>query len=66
MRSLASRIVTLKERDRASTPAPVLEDDSDEEYIQRPVARGKRKLQRGGWADKDDRMPTKRLKTISE
>ncbi|KAF8606938.1 hypothetical protein BDV93DRAFT_330574 [Ceratobasidium sp. AG-I] len=66
MRSLASRMVTLKERDRASTPAPVLEDDSDEEYIQRPTVRGKRKPQRGGWVDRDDRMPTKRLKTISE
>ncbi|KAG8694016.1 hypothetical protein FRC08_008749 [Ceratobasidium sp. 394] len=63
MRSLANRIVAFRERDRASTPAPIVEDDSDEEYVQRPTAKTKRKLQHTRWPDREDRTPAKRLKT---
>ncbi|QRV92374.1 F-box-like domain protein [Ceratobasidium sp. AG-Ba] len=64
MRSLASRIVALRQRDRASTPIPVIEDDSDDEYVQRPAARTKRKLHNSRWSDQD-RTP-KRFKAGSE
>ncbi|KAG8743522.1 hypothetical protein FRC10_011913 [Ceratobasidium sp. 414] len=63
MRSLANRIVSFRERDRASTPAPIVEDDSDEEYVQRPTAKTKRKLQHTRWPDREDRTPAKRFKT---
>ncbi|KAG9127110.1 hypothetical protein FRC07_000614 [Ceratobasidium sp. 392] len=63
MRSLASRIASFRERDRASTPVPVVEDDSDEEYVQRPAAKTKRKLQHTRWSDREDRTPFKRFKT---
>ncbi|KAG8735277.1 hypothetical protein FRC12_018154 [Ceratobasidium sp. 428] len=64
MRSLASRIASFRERDRASTPVPIVEDDSDEEYVQRPTAKAKRKLPR--WSDREDRTSVKRLKTSFE
>jgi hypothetical protein len=66
MRSLASRIVPLRERDRASTPVPVFEDDSDEEYVQRPATKNKRKVQQTRWSDREDRAPAKRFKAGSE
>lgn len=53
MRSLASRIVSLRERDRASTPVPVVEDDSDDEYVQPRMTKSKRKLQNTRWSDRD-------------
>jgi hypothetical protein len=60
MRALASKLGALKERDRASTPIPAMEDDSDEEYVQRPAARNKRKVHHTRWADREDRVTIKR------
>ncbi|CAE6440123.1 unnamed protein product [Rhizoctonia solani] len=60
MRALASKVTDMRKRDHASTPTPSVEDDSDEEYVQRP--RLKRKVRHPGWADRDDRTPIKKLR----
>ncbi|KAJ1303422.1 hypothetical protein OPQ81_011613 [Rhizoctonia solani] len=63
MRALASKVADMRKRDHASTPTPSVEDDSDEEYVQRP--RLKRKARHPGWVDRDDRTPIKKHR-ISE
>ncbi|ELU39032.1 F-box-like domain-containing protein [Rhizoctonia solani AG-1 IA] len=60
MRALASKVADMRKRDHASTPTPSVEDDSDEEYVQRP--RLKRKVRHSGLADRDDRTPIKKLR----
>ncbi|KAG8733536.1 hypothetical protein FRC11_005458 [Ceratobasidium sp. 423] len=63
MRALANKVADMRKRDRASTPTPSVEDDSDEEYVQRP--RLKRKARHPGWVDRDDRSHIKKLR-VSE
>ncbi|CUA72516.1 Transcriptional activator protein DAL81 [Rhizoctonia solani] len=60
MRALASKVADMKKRDHASTPTPSIEDDSDDEYVQR--IRPKRKARHSGWADRDDRTSLKKLR----
>ncbi|CEL62481.1 hypothetical protein RSOLAG1IB_04837 [Rhizoctonia solani AG-1 IB] len=60
MRALASKVADMRKRDHASTPTPSIEDDSDEEYVQRP--RLKRKARHPGLVDRDDRTLIKKLR----